>query len=111
MNKSFAQFQQQQEAQSDISDSDELEGDSHHIQYDLVRNDVKATPPREQRLAPSPKGKGKHHNGVQFTQVARGFEPQIDKLLTTSQGKATKPGQREVLVLLDSQSTADLICN
>jgi hypothetical protein len=138
MKKSFVQLQQMKETESDISDSEESEGDSHS-QFELVRNDInlQARRPRERRrLAPGPKGKGMHGNGLQFTQVERGFEPQIAKLLKQSQeqshgsddrmapallvrkdsnlaqaeGTRIKLDLREV-ILLDSQSTRDLFCN
>jgi hypothetical protein len=109
INKSLAQLQYRQE-ESDLSESDASEAESNqsYFQCAVVRNDVKST--TQPRLAPSTKGKGKHRSGVQFAQVARGFEPPIDKLFTPSQSKATTLDLREVL-LLDSRSTVDLICN
>jgi hypothetical protein len=101
MTKSFAQFQQRHETQSNKSDasSDESEAESNqsHFQYATVRNDVKPT-----------SGKGTPRHGLQFTQLD--FEPPIAKLLQPSKGNAIKLDLRKVL-LLDSQSTLDLICN
>jgi hypothetical protein len=96
--KSFTQLQRMDESDSDISDSDESQGESH-FQFD--------------------------EDGFQFTQVEHKFEPQIAKLfkrawttrkvrnnskLSQAAGTQTKPDLRE-FILLDSQSTMDLFCN
>ena len=48
--------------------------------------------------------------GFQFTQVENEFEPQIAKLFKQTHGTKIKLDLREI-ILLDSQSTMDLICN
>jgi hypothetical protein len=98
--KSFAQLQQQQATHSNTSsDASDTESNQSHVQYATVRNDVQAT-----------SGKGKHRHGLQFTQLQPIFEPPIAQLLQHPKGKAVKLDLREVL-LLDSQSTVDLLCN
>jgi hypothetical protein len=47
---------------------------------------------------------------LQFTQVDKGFEPGIAKLLNQNHGSNIKLDLREV-ILLDIQSTMDLFCN
>ena len=83
MKKAFTQLQQMKEADSDISDSDSSEGESH-FQFE--------------------------DDAFQFTQVEKEFEPQIAKLFKQTHGTKIKLDLREV-ILLDSQSTMDLMCN
>jgi uncharacterized protein YodC (DUF2158 family) len=97
--KSFTQLQQMKEADSDISHSDESQGESH-FQFEV--------------------------GGFHFAQVEKEFEPQIAKLfeqawrntknvrndvnLTQALGTKTQLNLREV-ILLDSHSMMDLFCN
>jgi uncharacterized protein YodC (DUF2158 family) len=81
--KAFTQLQKTKEEDSDISDSDESEQASHFQFAD---------------------------GGFQFTQVENEFEPQIAKLFKQTHGTKIKLDLREI-ILLDSQSTMDLICN
>jgi hypothetical protein len=82
--KAFTQLSQMREnATSDISESEASEGESH-FQFD--------------------------DHAFQFTQVEEEFEPPIAKLFKQTHGKKPKLDLRKV-ILLDSQSTMDLICN
>jgi hypothetical protein len=96
MKKALTQLQEMKEADSDITDSEASEGDSH-FQFEV--------------------------GGFQFAQVEKEFEPQIAKLFKQVWTKrkvrndsklvpaaGIKLDLREV-ILLDSQSTMDLICN
>ena len=83
MKKAFTQLQTTIEADSDLSNSDTEEEDSH-FQFEA--------------------------NGFQFTQVERDFEPRIAQLFKQTHGTKIKLDLKEV-ILLDSQSTMDLICN
>jgi hypothetical protein len=98
MKKAFTQLQEMKEADSDISDSEASEGDSH-FQFEV--------------------------GGFQFAQVETEFEPQIAKLfkqawtprkvrkdskLVKAADTRIKLDLREV-ILLDSQLTMDLFCN
>jgi uncharacterized protein YodC (DUF2158 family) len=83
MKKAFTQLQKMKEDDSDISDSDALEEASQFQFAD---------------------------GGFQFTQVENEFEPQIAKLFKQTHGTKIKLDLREI-ILLDSQSTMDLICN
>jgi hypothetical protein len=83
MKKAFTQLQQMKESDSDISDSDASEGESH-FQFE--------------------------DNGFQFMQVENEFKPQIAKLFKQMHGTKIRLNLREV-ILLDSQSTMDQICN
>ena len=81
--KAFTQLSQTREDASDISDSDPSEGESH---FQL------------------------HDGEFQFTQVENEFEPPIAKLFKQRHEASIKLDLRQV-ILLDSQSTMDLICN
>jgi hypothetical protein len=84
MKKAFTQLvQQMKEDDSDISDSDASEEESHFQFAD---------------------------GGFQFTHVENEFKPQIAKLFKQRHGTEIKLDLREI-ILLDSQSTMDLICN
>jgi uncharacterized protein YodC (DUF2158 family) len=83
MKKAFTQLSKMRETESDLSDSDTSEGDSH-FQFQV--------------------------GGFQFTQVDNEFEPRIAKLFKQTHGTKIKLDLRQV-ILLDSQSTMDLICN
>jgi hypothetical protein len=82
MKKAFAQLKETKE-DSDISESDSSQGESH----------FQAT-----------------GDGLQFTQVESEFEPRIAQLLKQAHGSNMTLDLREI-ILLDSQSTVDLICN
>ena len=83
MRKAFTQLQTAIEADSELSDSGDEEEDSH-FQYES--------------------------SAFQFTQVDREFEPRIAQLFKQAHGTKIELDLKEV-VLLDSQSTMDLICN
>jgi hypothetical protein len=83
MKKAFTQLQKTKEDDSDISDSDASE-EASHFQF--------------------------NEGGFQFTQVENEFEPQIAKLFKQTHGTKIKLDLPEI-ILLDSQSTMDLICN
>jgi hypothetical protein len=84
MKKAFTQLQKVKEADSDISNSEGSEADSHFQCK---------------------------HDDFQFTQVEQEFEPQIAKLFKQAWTKRhVKLNLREI-ILLDSQSTMDLMCN
>jgi Reverse transcriptase (RNA-dependent DNA polymerase) len=82
MKKAFAQLKESKE-ESDISDSDSSEENSH-FQF--------------------------ANDGFQFTQVEHEFEPKIAQLFKQAHCSRMKLDLREI-ILLDSQSTMDLICN
>jgi hypothetical protein len=82
MKKAFAQLMETKD-DSEISESDSSQWESH---FQATRD------------------------GLQFTQVEREFEPRIAQLFKQTHGSNVKLDLREV-ILLDSQSTMDLICN
>jgi hypothetical protein len=84
MKKAFTQLQKVKEADSDISDSNASEGDSH---FQCM------------------------HDDFQLTQVEQEFEPQIAKLFRQAWTKRHVKLDLREIILLDSQSTMDLICN
>jgi hypothetical protein len=84
MKKAFTQLQQVKEAGSNISDLDASEGDSHFQCK---------------------------HDDFQFTQVEQEFEPTIAKLFEQAWTKQHVKLDLREIILLDSQSTMDLICN
>jgi hypothetical protein len=84
MKKAFTQLQKVKEADSDISDLETSDGDTH---FQCV------------------------HNDFQFTQVEHEFEPQIAKLFKQAWTKKHAKLDLREIILLDSQSTMDLICN
>jgi hypothetical protein len=83
MKKAFMQLSQMKEATSNISNSDTLEGDSHFL-FQV--------------------------GGFQFMQVDNEFKLQITKMFKQMLRTKIKLDLRQV-ILLDSQSTMDLICN
>ena len=83
MKKAFTQLKETKE-ESDLSASDESEGESHFQFHD--------------------------HDEFQFAQVETEFEPQIANLFKQRHGPKLKLNLRQV-ILLDSQSTIDLLCN
>ena len=83
MKKAFTQLSKMKEAESDISDSETSE-EASHFQFEV--------------------------GGFQFAQVDNEFEPQIAKLFKQTHGPKIKLDLRKV-ILLDSQSTMDLICD
>jgi hypothetical protein len=84
--KAFAQLKEAEE-ESDISGSDESDGSegAAHFQFH-------------------------DHDRFQFVQKASMFDPRIERLLKQNQGTRPKLDLREI-ILLDSQSTIDLISN
>jgi cellulose biosynthesis protein BcsQ len=83
MKKAFTQLQQMKEDDSNISDANASAGESHFQLAD---------------------------GGFQFTQVENKFEPQIAKLFKQEHVIKIKLDLWEI-ILIDSQSTMDLICN
>ena len=83
MKKAFAQLKETKE-ESDLLDSDESKGESHFQFHD--------------------------HDEFQFAQVETEFEPQIANLFKQRHGPKLKLDLRQV-ILLDSQSTINLLCN
>ena len=81
--KAFAQLKETKK-ETDFSDSNESEGESHFQFHE--------------------------HNGFQFAQVETEFEPKITALFKQRHGPKLKLDLRQV-ILLDSQSTMDLLCN
>jgi hypothetical protein len=84
MKKALTQLSQVKETASDISDS-ETSGEDSHFQFEVG-------------------------GGFLFTQVVDTFELPIAKLFKQTHGGKIKLDLRKV-ILLDSQSTMDLICN
>jgi hypothetical protein len=84
MKKAFTQLQKVKEADSDISNSEGSETDSHFQCK---------------------------HDDFHFTQVEQEFEPQIAKLFQQAWTKRHVKLDLREIVLLDSQSTMDLMCN
>ena len=83
MKKAFTQLQQLQESDSDLSDDDEEEKNSHFQIAD---------------------------RGFQFTQLNRELEPHIANLFNQAPDFDNNLDLRKI-ILLDSQSTMDLFCN
>jgi hypothetical protein len=84
MKKAFTQLQKVKEADSNISDSDVSEADSH-FQCKL--------------------------DDFQFTEIEQEFKPQIAKLFKQAWTKRHVKLDLREIILLDSQSTMDLMCN
>ncbi len=97
MKKAFTQLEQMKEAESDLSGSDEEEEDSH-FQFD-----------NGFQFAQMEKS-WKNGNMVSVTETVSEFEPRIANLFEQAHGTKIKLNLRKV-ILLDSQSTMDLICN
>ena len=85
MKKAFTQLSKTKikEVDSELSDS-ESEDESQHFQYD--------------------------EGGFQFTQIDKEFKPRIAELFKQTHGTKVKLDLREI-ILLDSQSTMDMMCN
>ena len=81
--KAFTQLQHLQELDSDLSDDDDEEQSSH---FQIV------------------------DRGFQFTLFNQEFDPHIAKLFNQAPDFNNKMDLREI-ILLDSQSTMDLLCN
>ena len=83
MKKAVTQLKQIQESDSELSDDDDEEENSHFQIAD---------------------------RGFQFTQLNREFDPHIAKIFDQAQDFKNKLDTREI-ILLDSQSTIDCFCN
>ena len=111
MKKAFStvhtQLEQLNEAASDISDSDHEE--SSHFQFEQGFQFGQLHDQLEPKIRRNPFKKAKKAE-VKKTRLDEQFEPKIRNLFKQTEAKKIQLNLREV-ILLDSQSTMDLVCN